>query len=205
VYIARTPTSQLTTAASAASLPPPGPYHFYYLAESRVLLSAQPIHTYTSALAYPGLLAETGLPGNEQAVLALQQALCHALGFSLDDLAYNRQGLLSDRQRRQASRNVLWSIVGNSIAVPIGLVILGASIIYPLLHHEAIFVGCFGFLGFLIVLGALYGLTFGARNRYAEIRRGMVQHVDGLIRTREVGGGEDATTYYYDIEMILNG
>ena len=47
--IAQTPTRQLTPTRSADALPPPGLYHFHYLAESGVLLSAQPIHTSSPA------------------------------------------------------------------------------------------------------------------------------------------------------------
>jgi hypothetical protein len=199
-YIARTPNRQLTTARSSLSLPPPGPYHFYYLAESGVLLSARPIHTHTGALAFPDLLAATGLPGDEQAILALQQALCQALSFDMGDLAYNRQGMLSGRQRRQASRKVFWGTVGSIIILPVGLGILVASIVYPLMHHEAIFVGCFGFVGLLMFLGALYGVTAGRRKQFAELSGGVIQQVDGVIQPREVGGGEDSTSYYYDID-----
>ena len=190
--IAQTPTRQLTPTRGADALPPPGPYHFHYLAESGVLLSAQPIHTSTGALAYPGLLAVAGLPGNARAVLALQQALCQAFRFDMDDLACNRQGLLSDKQRRQATQKVFRGTVGCILVLPMSLAILAASIIYPLINPEAIALIEWGVLGLLMFVVALLEVTVDRRKKYTEISAGAVQQVEGLIQpSSETGNSYD--------------
>src|SRR5689334_1147388 len=59
-YIIHTPGRKLKTVVAALNLPPPGPYHFYYLMGSNILLSARPIHNFTNALSYPDLMTATG-------------------------------------------------------------------------------------------------------------------------------------------------
>jgi hypothetical protein len=187
--IARTPTRQLTTARGADALPPPGRYHFHYLVESGVLLSAQPIHPSTGALTGRGQRAAAGLPGNAQAVLALQQALCQAFGFDMDDLACNRQGRLSDTQRRQATQKAFRGMVGSVLALPVSLAMLAASIIYPLVNPGAIALLEWGVLGLLLFVVARLVVTVERRKRNAEISAGAVQQVDGLIKLEPKSGG----------------
>jgi len=173
-YILHTPTEQLTAARWDLSLPPPGPYHFYYLAEGNILLSAQPIRTSTQALVSPGTFAATGLSGDEQARLALQQALHHALGFSPSDLASNRTGRLSSPQRRKFTRKLLGKIVGAIVGVLFGLGVIGGLSIYAVLHGGNSFffeTSCFSLVGLLVFLGSLFYLIFGVKKEYAEIRQ----------------------------------
>lgn len=202
-YVARTPTRQLTT-IGALSLPPPGPYHFYYLTDSSILLSADPIRTSTGMIAYPGTLAALGLSGQEQARLALQQALCHALNFTLHDLDCNRMRTLSYEQRRHLSRKFFWRIIGSLVSLPIGVAVLlwafalstaSASPLDPV----TIFVFLFGGG---ILLTALYHLTLGAYARVREIRRADFLVITGIVTPRRVSGGEDADSYFYDINSI---
>ncbi len=112
-YQAHTPNFALQ-APGDGLLPAPGPYHFYYVAGEYLLVSAQPIHTFTQALALPGTLAATGLPGDEQARLALQFALCNALDFSPADLDENRLGRLSQRPRQRVSLGAHAAALWNS-------------------------------------------------------------------------------------------
>ncbi len=211
-YVARTPGFLLTRAVRSPDLPPPGPYHFYYVTGQNMLLSAQPIHTYTQALAQPGTLAATGLAGDEQARLALQMALCSTLGFTLNDLDTNRLGILTDGQRRKLSNRVLGSIIGSII----GLVFSGAALsveAFAITHgwiiidagtwasfFAILILGLFG-LGFLAMfIACLRFLAVGAWKRYAAIAHEAVQYIDGHIKARVVDGGEDSSdTYYYDI------
>ncbi|MBV9616685.1 MAG: hypothetical protein JO031_14630 [Ktedonobacteraceae bacterium] len=212
-YIARIPGFRLITAAKRLTLPPPGPYHFYYLAGQKILLSAQPIHTFTQAFAQPGMLAATGLTGDEQARLALQMALCSVLGFSLDDLYANSLGMLTDAQRRKLSVRVFWSIVGCFIGLLIsggflGLGIMsilhwitggsGTDLIFPLLIF-----GLTGLVLLAIFLGCLHYLVVGAGRRYMAIQHEPVQYLEGNLQTRLVSGdGDSSDSYYYDIGQL---
>src|SRR5258707_5885613 len=57
-------------------------------------------------LTLPGMLAATGLPGDEQARLAIQHALCDTLAFTLSDLDTNRQGFVTRKQARKLPRKL---------------------------------------------------------------------------------------------------
>jgi hypothetical protein len=197
-YVARTPTRQLITAGDF-NLPPPGPYHFYYLADSAILLSADPIKTNTGMVGYPGMLSASGLSGNQQVHLALQQALCSALNFSMYDLDCNRRHALSGEQRRRLFQKLFLSIIGSLISIPIGIAIL----VYAASLHAAsslpadpitIFLFIFGGG---IILTALYRLTFSARARYQAIQRADLTILSGFVQPRMVGGGSDDPDYYY--------
>ena len=197
-YVIHMPNRRLRTVASELNLPPPGPYHFYYLTGSRILLSAQPIHINTSELAYPGLLAETGLSGREQARLALQQALYSGLNFDQFDLECNRMGMLSLAQRHRLSRKLFRSVIASFIVVSIFLPI-AVNIVITMKEGDA---GLFFLLGFivLLLLPALYHLTIGARRQYAEIQRMAVSFLEDVVQGREVSGGADsADEYYFDV------
>ena len=211
-YVARAPGFLLTKTMRSPDLPPPGPYHFYYVTGQNILLSAQPIHTYTQALSQPGTLAATGLAGDEQARLALQMALCSTLGFAPADLDINRLGMLTDGQRQKLSNRVLGSIIGSII----GLVFSGAALsleAFAVTHGWVIveagtwalffailILGLFG-LGFLaIFLVGLRFLTLGAWKRYDAIAHEEAHYIEGHIKARVVSGGEDSSdSYYYDI------
>lgn len=108
-YVAHIPGHILAfiSGSRAAGSLAPGPYHFYYVREWNMIVSAQSIHTHTQMLTLPGTLAETGLPGDEQARLAVQYALCSALDFTLVDLEANRQGYLTNEQMRKSPRKVV--------------------------------------------------------------------------------------------------
>jgi hypothetical protein len=102
-YVPRTPAGVLRITGQNI---PPGPYHFYYAREQMLALSVRPIHTDTQVLALPGTLAATGLPGDEQARLAIQHALCDTLAFTLSDLDTNRQGFVTRKQARKLPRKL---------------------------------------------------------------------------------------------------
>jgi hypothetical protein len=121
-YIARTPTRRLALRRRSLALPPPGPYHVYYLAGFDLLLSAQPMHDAARPPATPAPLAGRGLSGDQQAQLALQQALCSTLQFSQDDLACNRRGQLSPAQRAKERRHLWGDLVGNGVLALLFLV-----------------------------------------------------------------------------------
>ena len=209
-YIAHTANFRLKMPPRCPPLPPPGPYHFYFVAGQNILLSAQPIHTFTQALAQPGTLAATGLPGDEQARLALQLALCSTLGFSLADLDANRNGVLNSGQHSKFSRKVFWYMLGSLI----GLLICGGLFLLIVVAFfvgwlkiptttEFLFVGCVALAMLVGFLASLYGLTAGAAKRWAEISRGQPQSIAGHIQTHvEVGTEDSPSTYYYDIGQL---
>lgn len=88
-------------AARMSKLLLPGPYHFFYERENKLLLSAQPILTTATMQPLPDTLSATGLSPDKQALQAIQSALFQVLGFTALDLETNRQGQLStDQQKR---------------------------------------------------------------------------------------------------------
>lgn len=87
-------------AAWKSNLLLPGPYHFFYERESKLLLSAQPIPTTAKMHPLSDTLSATGLSPDEQALQAIQSALSQVLGFTALDLEANRQGQLSTEQQK---------------------------------------------------------------------------------------------------------
>lgn len=216
-YIVRTPGFQLTISPKSPPLPPPGPYHFYYVAGQKNLLSMQAIHTFTQAFAQPGTLSATGLPGDEQARQALQLALCSTLGFSLADLDANRRGMLSNAQRRRLFSQLFVSIVLSLIGLVISgglivLVIVGIwngsiplSVRTDLPLSTAIVNLLMGGFIVLIIL-SLFGiclryLTVSVGRRSNEIWRAPVQDIVDHLRRREESD-DGSTSYYFDIGQI---
>ncbi len=211
-YVARAPGFLLRKVVRSPDLPPPGPYHFYYVTGQNILLSAQPIHTHTQALAQPGTLAATGLAGDEQARLALQMALCSTLGFTLADLDTNRLGMPTEGQRRKLSMRVVGSIIGSIIGLVFsgGALSLGAFAITHdwiivdvgtwALFFTILILGLFGLAFLAMFFSCLRFLTIGAWKRYDAIAHEEVHYIEGNIKARVVSGGEDSSdTYYYDI------
>lgn len=204
-YVARTPTRrQLITLKKGQQLPPPGPYHFYYLAEKAVLLSAKPIKNYTNMLPHPGLLSASGLPGHEQARIGLQEALGHALNFSRNDLACNRRRELSEEQRKRLYKKLLWKSIVYLVSMPIGVVICVWAMVLQGNRQSGIdpIAVCLFILGLLITIAALYYLTQGANTRYQEIREAEFKILEGPVHQRKEGGGstDNPSAYYYEID-----
>ncbi len=199
-YIARTPTRQLVTAYNNLGLPSPGPYHFYYLPEKAILLSAEPIRTYTGMITYPGSLSATGLPGREQARIALQDALCQTLHFNVYDLDCNRKRMLSQGQQQRLYRKLFWKVVGSLIGISIGVTLLCCGFALQANSHDSNDLPLLIFLYYIsasILLGSLYFLIRGSRVRYREIRQAELTILMGLVHTYEEEGDEDTPTRYY--------
>lgn len=129
------------------ALPAPGPYDFFYLARSGLLLSAEPLRG--MVLPVPGLVSgepahgvraaslataaspddtrSTEMMGSELARLALLDALARTLHFSLQDLTANRAGRLSAVQRRKLGFDVIDTFFGTLGGVTGAIVlVLGA-------------------------------------------------------------------------------
>lgn len=205
-YIARTPTCKLTT-VNNITLPPPGPYHFYYLSASSILLAADPIKTYTGMIAYPDTLSASGLPGNEQARIALQEALCHTIHFTLNDLNSNQMGVISKEQRGSLSQKLRRTFLAPLICIPLGVgLLLQSGVISPTGIGSAFSLNTFLFIGgAALLLFGLYQLTFSTRARWQEIQRAEITILTGQVSTRKISSGTDGggDNFYYYIDSTL--
>jgi hypothetical protein len=146
----------------------PGAYRFYYLRASRRLLSAEPLARYGAA----------------QPQAPLLETLASVHGFSLGDLAMNRQGWLSARQRSKLLRAaVLW----------VGFTVAGALALLLWMPDDLELTGIVILLIFALLL--LYiGYT-----HYADMLAGRVAMLEGVVVSNKRSGDEGGYTYHYVI------
>ncbi len=162
-------------ALRGATLPPPGAYRFYYLAQSGWLLSAQPL-----SAAQP-----------TEADLAAR--LAQANGFLLSALPANRDGRLGDEQ----SPWLLRSLLGPALLV--AFVVVAALV----LGSMAMSVGP-AWLAVLVVLSAvliIFGDVMRIVNTLRDISRGRVLALEGSVE-RVTTGSRSRPTYYYTLEEM---
>jgi hypothetical protein len=169
----------LSAAHDASGLLPGVRYNFYYLPESRFVLSAEQLGEISSG----------------QVRQALIEILAQANGFTLDDLKANQNGEVTDAQRWAGLKKMIPGVIFMGVAVIFGLLFL-----YPLLSGfdlrgnlvPLLFVG--GFLaifvaiGFTMVLNAI--LDFNTRE--PEVVEG-----EGRKITRRKSSGKSSRTVYY--------
>ena len=176
--------------------PPPGPYHFYFLLGKDTLLSAQPISTDTGMLAYPNLLAASGLPGNEQARLALLDALGNTLDFTPEDLLWNRQGTLSPAQRETLLRKVASGMRWSLFFLPVSIAGTVALILFA--PDWPVVVGAI-----LIGIWCLSNLLITAPKKRTEIQQAVVSWKEGNVWAHEDPGDSDSgPSYFYKLDDL---
>jgi hypothetical protein len=137
------------------ALPPPGPYRFYYLSRTGLVVMAEQI----------GELTRTG-PESE-----LMEILARTNHFSLNDLIQNRQGLLSmDQQNRLALLLALYVLVVLSCSV------LFVSILFRMLSGSPS-----GLFYLLLIFAAALILRFGLSLAWiiGDLWSGEVSSVEG--------------------------
>ena len=190
---------------------PPGRYRFFFLPQSRTLLSAEPLTPVATGAAFPpaadpllGLpgyrpapapyLAEAGAAFStppQGALGALQYALATGNRFTPEELALNRAGRLSGRQARRLVSLLMLVVPFWGLATAIGIGILLANVS----------AGAFGWFawttGAVFVIGELLVLSFGLR-RLADALRREVRSVAGVV-TREADSSGDGTIFRYKV------
>jgi hypothetical protein len=130
-----------------------------------------------------------------------QYALIKAIGFTYADLDANRDGYMSKKQRAALSKerrflfNTVAIIVGGTVILHLVVLLLnmmeGGEISYGLLGLVLIFL--------IPVFGALF--TWFQRNRLnADLYKGSVYVVEGLISLHITDYGKKATFYYIYVQ-----
>ena len=202
-YIAAVPGRRLRPLRRYAT-PAPGPYDFFYLARSGVLLSAEPQRG-----------AVPSVPESDLARRALVAALARTLHFNPEDLAANRAGRLSPAQRRRLGVDVvdtffgtLGGIVGALVLV-LGALAVAAYTLAPriapsqaaavreLLQGQSVSLAMLlgGALALLLVVGGAAAFL-AARPVLRDAWSGRAAAIAGGVDA-EAGVIRAATVYYY--------
>lgn len=173
----------------------PGAYRFYFLPRSGYIINAERLF----------------LGGAESdALVELRRALEDEFNFTEDDLAENRSGRLSPRQRTallflQLRNALLWApflLLGLAFAVLFPFFF----ILQPLWQGEHVEVGAWvgGLIG--LIFGSVFALVIGLSgiNVVRDLLGGAVQSIEGHVDKQIITGGgrrNRSTRYYY----MLNG
>jgi hypothetical protein len=145
----------------------PGPYRFYFLPRMGWLLSAEALGPLMAVQPHAGVL----------------DALAQAHHFDLSDLAANRQGQLSTRQRLGLTRGV----------VGLQVVTLGALALLVWMLVSAPQTEPWSAL----ILGLiLAGIAYATYRRVNDLLGGQVVWLEGVISRVEDSSG-DSSSYYY--------
>lgn len=167
-YVARTAGQALRSLDGGKAVDlPPGNYHFYYLPQTRRILSAERQTLFE--------------PGGPQAGLLL--ALSQANGFSLAELEQNRQGLVSGGQRGRLMRRLAL------------LCVLTAGLVVGAVWQRALLVESTPW-GYIVLGLMLLGLIVMMVNRWRDLQDGRVLMLEGFVRGEE-HSSDDSSTYYY--------
>lgn len=162
-YVARVGHRQLRTTDIKLNLKP-GAYRFYFLAESGWLLSAQALES---------------TPADTSADEHLRR-LAQRHGFTLSELAANRRGYLSARQRLSDLLVLLGAGLG---AGAFGLL----ALISPPTANP---------LGNVLLLGLAVFVAYLGIRRARSVFNGQVAHLDGRVYVRYAGGPRTSRVYY---------
>lgn len=181
-YIAQTVTGPLHSSSYKIDLIP-GPYRFYYLPQSRLLVAAEKLHVSTKP---------TQSVGHEAIVKALGQAF----KFNEDELGLNRGRKLSPRQRQRLLRDgVLYAAATLLTFFLAFLMIAGSSTPTPTTTTapwQAVL--------FSLLLGAF--ALYLARQGWqymVDARNGIATQIEGHVTVRVSAGARRSTTIYYVI------
>lgn len=165
----------------------PGPYRFYYLPQSRLLVSAEKLNA-------PATHSQSAVGHT-----AIVQALGQAFKFTADELVLNRGRKLSPRQRQRLYRDAgLYAaatlltfffaslmLAGSGTANGVTTTVPWQAILFSLL------LAAFAF--YLARQGWLHGL---------DAHNGVVTQVEGRVTIRVSAGARRSTTVYYIIGSI---
>ncbi len=197
-YLARVDGRRLlSVGGERAVLLAPGAYRFYFLPASRALVSAEPRPGLGVMAPGPGAtgpeLGSAASVGasfapNAPPQAALVAALGEALHFSTEDLILNRQGRMSEAQRRRLTG---WT----AFLVVFGLVL---CIVAP-----AIFIVMFSSwqatcpVLICVLIGSV--VLYGARLSRRDVVSGAVAILRGPVQRTIATDGEGSRSYYYVI------
>jgi hypothetical protein len=197
-YVARIDGRRLASVmGERAVLLAPGAYRFYFLPASRALVSAEPrpglgVLAPGPGATGPGLAmsgpVSTPFAPNVPSQAALLAALAQALRFSAEDLALNRQGRISEAQRR---RLIGWT----AFLIVFGLVLCVAAPAILIVMFSSWQATCPVLICVLIGGVVLYGAHLSRR----DMASGAVAVLRGPVQRTKWSDGEGGTSYYYAI------
>jgi protein-S-isoprenylcysteine O-methyltransferase Ste14 len=172
----------LSSSNEASGLLPGVRYNFYYLPESRFVLSAE----------------QLGQVSAGQVRLALTDILARANGFTTEDLQANQNGEVTQAQRMGGLKKLVPGLFIMVVTLVVGILIL-----YPFFSSSQLnsnllpiifiggFLAIFGAIGFSIVLNAFLDLNATAPES--------VEGEGHKITRRKSSGRSSRTVYYYVI------
>jgi hypothetical protein len=172
----------LSATHDSSGLLPGVRYNFYYLPESRFVLSAEQLGEISSG----------------QVRQALTEVLAQANGFTLDDLKANQNGEVTDAQRWAGLKKLIPGVILMGFAFVFGLLF-----IYPFLMNSdlssnlvpLLFVG--GFLAIFVAIG--FTMVLNAILDFNTSESEAVEGVGRKITRRKSSGRSSRTVYYYVI------
>jgi hypothetical protein len=183
-FIARVGEDELILSASneASGLLPGVRYNFYYLPESRFVLSAEQLGEISSG----------------QVRLALTDILAQANGFSPEDLQANKNGEVTQAQRIGGLKKLVPGLLIMVVTLVVGFLIIfpffsssrSNSNLLPIIFIGG-FLAIFAAIGFSIVLNAFLDLSATAPES--------VEGEGHKITRRKSSGRSSRTVYYYVI------
>jgi hypothetical protein len=175
----------LSAANDASGLLPGARYNFYYLPESRFVLSAEQLGEISAG----------------QVRLALSDILARANDFTAEDLQANQNGEVTQAQRMASLKKMVPGLFIMVIALVVGFFIL-----YPYLSDRPLnsnllpiifiggFMAIFAAIGFTMVLNAFLDLNASAPET--------IEGVGQTVSRRKSSGRSSRTVYYYVIGGI---
>lgn len=177
-YIPQTTAGPLQIVAKIDLLP--GPYRFYYLPQSRLLISAEKWQV--------GRDVPDKLVGHA----AVAAALARVFNFTPEDLALNRAGKLSPRQKQRLVRDGVFYAAG-------GLIIL-ALLAFMLTRGDVS-------LGSIIIFSLILGgmgvyLLWQAKAHGQDAHHGIVSRMEGKVTLRVSAGPRRSTIVYYVVRGV---
>lgn len=185
-YIAQTAAGPLHSSSTKIDLIP-GPYRFYYLPQSRLLVAAEKLNS-------PVKPAQAAV-GHE----AIIQALGQAFKFNDEELTLNRGRKLSPRQQQRLYKDgVLYAAATLLTCFFAFLMIAGSR---P--SNETTTTVPWQAVLFSLLLGAfaLY-LAWQGWQHLVDARNGIATQVEGRVTVRLSAGARRSTTIYYVIRNM---
>jgi hypothetical protein len=172
----------LSASDDASGLMPGVRYNFYYLPESRFVLSAEQVGEISAG----------------QVRLALSDILARANNFSAEDLQANQNGEIAQSQQMAGLKKLIPGLIMLGFALVFGIFFL-----LPLLANSKLSSNLIPILfigGFLAVFSAI-GFSM-VLNTFLDFKAGVPEMVDGVgqkITRRKSSGRSSRTVYYYII------
>jgi len=180
-YIAQTEAGPLHSLSTKIDLIP-GPYRFYYLPQSRLLVAAEKLH------------APVQTPMAVVGYEAIVQALGQAFTFNDEELVLNRGRKLSPRQRQRLLRDAGLYAAATLLTFFVGMMMLAGT---GTTQNTTTTVPWQAVVFSLLLAALAFYLGRQAWLHGLDARNGMATQIEGRVTLRVSGGPRRSTTIYY--------